>query len=71
MLGPYQMANFILENHTALDPDETRDLKNLLDDPYSGAMLSTQRLHEIAVLYHEAVGIVKHLRKSPPMGAQT
>lgn len=55
----FALCEFAIAHHECLEADDRRKLQKLLDDPYSGAMLSVQDLHDLVILYHEAVGMNK------------
>lgn len=58
-----EMATFVLNNHGALDIDELDFLINCKGRFYWGSPTCVQDLHELTILYHEAVGFQKCLKK--------
>jgi len=63
MMDPHDMADFILKRHGALDFEELDFLVEIKKKVYFGSPTCAQDLHELTVLYHEAVGFWKATMK--------
>ena len=57
----FDKIEFVLKNHTVLSEEDSVWLKKIWNNRYYGTPTSVHVIHDITILYYEAVGIKKHL----------